>query len=68
MSASSFKRFPAQRRTACVPVTSTRPDETERSQWTGAGGQASGDGVSPGRRASVPVDFAIKRIKGVVEK
>jgi hypothetical protein len=64
----SYKRFPAARRTACVPVTSARADRAERSVRARAAGQASGDGASPGRRASVPVDLNIKRIKGVVEK
>jgi hypothetical protein len=42
-----YKRFPAPRRRACVPVTSTRPSGTERSQQTRAAGQASGEGPLP---------------------
>jgi hypothetical protein len=58
-----FKRFPTGRRQACVPVTSTRPNATEGSERTGVAVQASGGGVSPGRRASAPVDSIVKRIK-----
>jgi hypothetical protein len=69
MSAERFyKRFPAQRRTWCVPVTSARPDETRRFRQASAVGQASGGGVSPEGSGSAPVDLNIKRIKGVVEK
>jgi hypothetical protein len=53
----SFKRFPAQRRRACVPVTSARPDETEKSQQACAAEQASGDGAPPEGSALVPVDL-----------
>jgi hypothetical protein len=58
MSASRFyKRFPAERRRACVPVTSVRPDETVRSQPGRAAGQASGDGTPPEGGGPVPVDL-----------
>jgi hypothetical protein len=63
-----YKRFPVQRRRACVPVTSTPLDKTGRSHQARAAGQASGGGVSPERSGSAPVDLNIKRIKGVVEK
>jgi hypothetical protein len=63
-----YKRFPAERRTWCVPVTSTRPTETERSRKDRAAGQESGEGASPEGSGSAPVDLNIKRIKGVVEK
>jgi hypothetical protein len=57
------KRFPAQRRTWCVPVTSTRPEGAERSHRARDVGQASGEGVSPDGSGSAPVDVNIKRIK-----
>jgi hypothetical protein len=58
MSAERFyKRFPAARRTWCVPVTSTRLEKTGRSQRARAAGQASGDGVSPEGGPSAPVDL-----------
>jgi hypothetical protein len=69
MSAQRFdKRFPAERRQACVPVTSTRANEAERSLRARAASQTSGEGASPEGSASAPVDLNIKRIKGVVEK
>jgi hypothetical protein len=63
MSARFYKRFPTQRRRACVPVTSTRPDQTGRSVQTRAVGQASGEGASPQGSGSAPVDLNVKRIK-----
>jgi hypothetical protein len=58
MSASSFyKRFPAQRRTWCVPVTSARADGAERFQSGRAAAQESGDGVSPEGSGPAPVDL-----------
>jgi hypothetical protein len=69
MSAERFyKRFPVARRRACVPVTSTRPDETERSDRARAGGQTSGDGAPPEGSCAGAGRFEIKRIKGVVEQ
>jgi hypothetical protein len=68
MSASGFyKRFPVARRRACVPVTSARPAEAEKSQQVRAAAQQSGAGIS--REESIDAGRSeIKRIKGVVEK
>jgi hypothetical protein len=63
-----YKRFPVARRRACMPVTSVRLDEAERSQRARAAGGESGDGVSSGRSGPAPIDLNIKRTKGVVEK
>jgi hypothetical protein len=52
-----YKRFPAARRTWCVPVTSARAEETEESQPARAVGQESGGGVSPEGSGSAPVDL-----------
>jgi hypothetical protein len=68
MAARSYKRFPAERRRACVPVTSARLRGTARSLPVRAVKGASGAGASPGGSAPAPVDFIIKRNKGVVEK
>jgi hypothetical protein len=59
MSAERFyKRFPAQRRTWCVPVTSTRPNEAKNgSQRARDVGQANGEGASPEGSGSAPVDL-----------
>jgi hypothetical protein len=58
MSASGFyKRFPVARRRACVPVTSARTDEADRSQQARDVGQASGEGASPKGSGSAPVDL-----------
>jgi hypothetical protein len=68
MSASgSYKRFPAERRRACVPVTSARPAGAEKSRQARAAAQQSGAGIS--REESVGAGRSeTKRIKGVVEK
>jgi hypothetical protein len=63
MSASSLRRFPAERRRACVPVTGARPRGTRRSLPARAVAKQSGIGASPEREALLPVDFIIKRIK-----
>ena len=71
---SSYKRFPVQRRRACVPVASARARGAGRSVETGrsvperAVAQANGGGVSPGRSAPVPVEFDYQEDKGVVDK
>jgi hypothetical protein len=63
-----YKRFPTQRRKACVSVTSVLADEAGRSQRARAAGQANGAGTTPRGSGSAPVDLNVKRIKGVVEK
>jgi hypothetical protein len=64
----SFKRFPAERRRACVPVTRARPRGTRGSLPGRAVAGKSGIGAASEREALLPVDFIIKRNKGVVEK
>jgi hypothetical protein len=63
MSSRFYKRFPAERRKACMPVTSTRPSQATRSQQARAVAQQNGRGASPGRSAPAPLDLNIKRTK-----
>jgi hypothetical protein len=65
MSAERFyRRFPAQRRTWCVPVTSARPSGAKNgSQRTRAVGHESGEGAAPDGSGSAPVDLKTRGSK-----
>jgi hypothetical protein len=64
----SYKRFPAERRKACVPVTSARPSGARRSLTGRAVGDQSGGDVPSEGRGPASVDFEHQEDKGVVEK
>jgi hypothetical protein len=64
---SSYKRFPAERRKACVPVTSAHPNGTKKSLLERAGAQQSGVEAPP-EGMVLRRSIRNQEDKGVVEK